>query len=315
MSKNNYNPAGCEHKLPNGFGAWVFQSEETGSGEDYNYSVHVVVCRLCGTIRVAGFRQDNKGKLNRFSEMFDIHATDAIDAIVKYANYIHEEEVWCRRKEAQTGAVWVKGGPTEQKKHFARVPSCLDDNVIYPAIIIPIKDSESWWAVGDQFKFTIHRNKIIEYLDESGTAATGVVWIKGEYDRLYDQLKVNSKKRIACFVDYEFKYGDNKTHVCRDICTIIGERMEFVSRGHGYGSVEFMPGDEKTNFIGLCTEMNVEWLCEGPAAVREEDAVGFAEWLDKERNEKRPNWSDMKIWGKANAFAQLYELFKQQKDQ
>lgn len=96
MEKQNYSPATCEHKLPNGFGAWMFHSGSSGSGPDLYYDVHVSVCRLCGTIRVGGFRQDKAGKLNRFSEELSIHAAEAIDAMIKYANYIHGEEVWGR---------------------------------------------------------------------------------------------------------------------------------------------------------------------------------------------------------------------------
>lgn len=105
--ESNYQPAGCEHKLPSGLSAWVFQSEESGSGPDMYFDVHVCVCRLCGSVRVGGFRQDKEGKLNRFSEEIDLHAAEAIDAIVKYANYIHGEKVW-GRLNAQAGAKWVK---------------------------------------------------------------------------------------------------------------------------------------------------------------------------------------------------------------
>lgn len=89
--------------------------------------------------------------------------------------------------------------------------------------------------------------------------AGGAAWLKGEYSRLYDQLKADPKQRIVGFVDYN-RFGNNE--VFRDICTIRGETMEFVSRGHGYGSSRFMSGNEKELFISLCESINVEWLDE-----------------------------------------------------
>lgn len=57
-------------------------------------------------------------------------------------------------------------------------------------------------------------------------------------------------------------FHENPAKISRDICTIRGETMEFVSRGHGYGSVDHIDGDNKENFIKLCEEMRVEWLDE-----------------------------------------------------
>jgi hypothetical protein len=99
-------------------------------------------------------------------------------------------------------------------------------------------------------------NKTTERLFERDNPQQAV-WVKGEYDRLYDQLKALPEKRIVAFIDNTaFK------NVQRDITTIRGETMEFVSRGHGYGGVQYMQGDEKNNFIGLCEHFNVEWLDE-----------------------------------------------------
>jgi hypothetical protein len=94
-----YEPAICVHKLPNGFSSWAFQSEESGSGPNFYHDVSVCVCSQCGTIRVAGFRQGKDGNMNRFTEEINIHCAIAIDAIIKYANYIHGGEVWARSKQ------------------------------------------------------------------------------------------------------------------------------------------------------------------------------------------------------------------------
>lgn len=99
----------------------------------------------------------------------------------------------------------------------------------------------------------------------------GAVWVKGDYDRLYDQLKADVNCRIVCYVDYNTrsKNPDGSPYILRDICSIWGENMEFGSRGIGYGSVRFIPGDYKENFIELCKQMNVEWLDESGTANNE----------------------------------------------
>lgn len=103
----------------------------------------------------------------------------------------------------------------------------------------------------------------------------GAVWVKGEYDRLYDQLKADVNCRIVCYIDYNTrtKNPDGSPYVLRDICSIWGENMEFGSRGIGYGSVRFMPGDYKENFIELCKQMNVEWLDESSTAAIQYESV------------------------------------------
>jgi hypothetical protein len=89
----------------------------------------------------------------------------------------------------------------------------------------------------------------------------GAVWVTGQYDRLYEQLRAEPTKRIACFVDYNW-YRENPAKIARDICTIRGETMEFISRGVGYGSADAADGDEKGDFIQLCELMHVQWLDE-----------------------------------------------------
>jgi hypothetical protein len=86
-------------------------------------------------------------------------------------------------------------------------------------------------------------------------AQSGAVWVKGEYDWLYDQLKAEPEKNIVAYIDYSFLNG----RAYRDIKTIRGSTMEFVSRGHGYGLGMDV---DKQRFILLCLEKNVEWLDE-----------------------------------------------------
>lgn len=44
-----------------------------------------------------------------------------------------------------------------------------------------------------------------------------------------------------------------------------------------------------------------------------QEVKAFAEWLDKQRNEKTCVWSDMKIWGKEDALLRCLDLYQQQK--
>lgn len=101
-------------------------------------------------------------------------------------------------------------------------------------------------------------NEAIEFFRKESAGASAV-WVKGQYDKLYDQ--VTSGKRTVCYVDYRWDWED-RSKVLRDICTIHPITMEFGARGIGYGSVRFMEGDHKENFIQLCEKMNVEWLHE-----------------------------------------------------
>ena len=91
-----YNPIMCEHKLPNGLTAWHFQSEEQSNlGGANKVSIHV--CALCGEISIGGFRPSkNEKHTNSFHETFDICHPDAIDAIIKRANFYNEKAKWGR---------------------------------------------------------------------------------------------------------------------------------------------------------------------------------------------------------------------------
>jgi hypothetical protein len=110
------------------------------------------------------------------------------------------------------------------------------------------------WANIDSKSFEYRKQIIAQYLKEN--PPLGAVWVQGDYDRLYDQVK--SGKRTVCYVDYN-RFSET---VYRDICTIKAETMEFTSRGVGYGGVAHLEGATKDDFIQLCKEMNVEWLDE-----------------------------------------------------
>lgn len=195
--ENSYQPAGCEHKLPNGLSAWVFQSEESGSGPNMYFDVHVCVCKLCGTVRVGGFRQDSQGKLNKFSEEIDLHAAEAIDAIVKYANYIHGEEVWGRLK-AQPAPRWVKGTrdfPIKKPVIAKKFISYLNKEVVGTAssatgemICFDWGVSSVCLAIGHEVLNDLY------WLDEQPAAAREGDWIS-----VYDQLPEEGG-RYWCYV-------------------------------------------------------------------------------------------------------------------
>lgn len=93
----------------------------------------------------------------------------------------------------------------------------------------------------------------------------GAVWLTGQYDRLYDQLKAEPERKVVCWVDYSWNFKDANPTKFRDICTVRGEKLEFVSRGHGYGGADMMIGwdDEKKYFLEECERLYVQWLDEG----------------------------------------------------
>lgn len=112
MSDNQYNPVACEHKLPTGLTAWSFQSEEQSNVNGAN-KVSIHVCLLCGEISIGGYRPSKDEKhVNTFHETFNIYHPDAIDAIIKQANFYNEEAKWERLHPSESAgvcAVWVKG--------------------------------------------------------------------------------------------------------------------------------------------------------------------------------------------------------------
>lgn len=116
-----------------------------------------------------------------------------------------------------------------------------------------------------------------EAAKEAGESA---VWVKGNYERLYNQIK--GGKRTVCYIDHPRFFQQ------RDICTIKPNSpdMEFSSRGHGYGGINDPGycGSEIERFIQLCRGLNAEWLDEsGLASSREREvAIAFAEWISQE---------------------------------
>lgn len=107
---SEYNPINCDHKLPNGFTAWQFQSEEQSNLNGGPNKVAVYVCLNCGEISIGGYRTGADGSHNSFDEHFSICSPDAIDAIIKQANFYNEEVKWGRVNEgppAPHGVVWV----------------------------------------------------------------------------------------------------------------------------------------------------------------------------------------------------------------
>lgn len=91
-----YDPINCEHKLPTGLTAWQFQSEEQSNLNGGPNKVAIFVCIECGEISIGGYRTGVTGDHNSFDEHFNITYPDAIDAIIKQANYFNEQVKWGR---------------------------------------------------------------------------------------------------------------------------------------------------------------------------------------------------------------------------
>lgn len=90
------------------------------------------------------------------------------------------------------------------------------------------------------------------------------VWVKDEYERLFEQLKAEPERKIVCWVNYQWRVTGEKGDILRDICSIMGKVMGFNARGIGYGGTETMNGleGEKQEFLEECERLNVEWLDE-----------------------------------------------------
>jgi hypothetical protein len=110
---------------------------------------------------------------------------------------------------------------------------------------------------------------------------TGAIWQQGEYDRLYDQLKADPERKIACWVDYTFKGELDYAPNLRDICSIFGKWLHFSSRGHTYGGAGtlLLGENEKEYFISECGRLNVAWLDESGETVQQlSEKVDMAHW-------------------------------------
>lgn len=116
-------------------------------------------------------------------------------------------EVW---ESSRQGAGWVKGAPKERKHYFGKVQSVLFDDKTYDAVIYPITDSDHWWAVGKDFKFSVHKDKIVAHLDESPAAAREedavefAEWLNNNY------ISIESKDGKPVYVEYSPQEYDRK---------------------------------------------------------------------------------------------------------
>jgi hypothetical protein len=155
---------------------------------------------------------------------------------------------------------------------------------------------------------------------------TGAVWVKGEYERLYDRLKAGVERPIPCFVNYNWDRKD-KTKIMRDICTVRTDFMDFSARGIGYGGASHViPESEREEFLEECERLSVEWLDESgesPTAAGDgKEAIEFADWINRQGLEAR--YSDdgkSKCWfdyrGRFHTSypttAQLYDIYQREK--
>ena len=113
--------------------------------------------------------EDIKTELKKWlSGWADKSAYELLDFIDK--NYMLSAKTDSRNAGS---AVWVKGAPKEPGQYLARVPSIIEDDVVYDAVIWPTQKADYWYAAGNGFNFTVHKDKIIERLDESGQSKEG----------------------------------------------------------------------------------------------------------------------------------------------
>lgn len=138
----------------------------------------------------------------------------------------------------------------------------------YPIGIEPqeVWDEFSEYVDDDSDSFSLYAGRsvmlydsFVRALSKMQPAPAGAVWVTGQYDRLYDRLKAEPEKPFICWKNHNYYVSD------RGICSIKGNRMEFVSHDTVYGSIAFITGNEKENFISLCKIFNIEWLDESGA--------------------------------------------------
>lgn len=188
----------------------------------------------------------------------------------KYDNILATED----GHESQTENVWQSGFAaghdvaTEKYSQMKERAEKMEQGIEYAKIrlkaLLPADEKQ----VAFIFEKVTEALAWKEEQKEVPATQKGAIWITGQYDRLYDQLKAEPERRIVCYVDYKWRWrNDDKTDsegVYRDICTIRGERMEFSSRGNGYGGADLMLGwyDEKIYFLQECEKLHVQWLDE-----------------------------------------------------
>jgi hypothetical protein len=124
--------------------------------------------------------------------------------------------------------------------------------------------------------------------------AGGAAWIKAN-ERFPVKKQVIAKK----FISYL------NTEVVGKASSATGEMICF---DWGVSSICLAIGHDELN--------DLEWLDESPneqpVEQKENDAVAFAEWLDKQRNNNSPLWRDEAIWGKENPYIIVYNEYQKQ---
>src|SRR5690242_457407 len=111
----------------------------------------------------------------------------------------------------------------------------------YELVFIPCEENDPR-AVGG---YTSYDGQSLCHVREGHVPVQqGAIWVKGDYDRLYDQLKAEPERKIACWVNYEWRYKNETSEILREICAIMGKVMGFNARGIGYGGAETMIGSE-----------------------------------------------------------------------
>ncbi len=147
----------------------------------------------------------------------------------------------------------------EREKLIAIIDKAIDEHQTLCAEIIADAILEATQPI-----LTDEDVKAWEDMKKEERKQKGAVWVRGEYDRLYEQLKANPERKIVCWVNYTWRMKNEQGETLRDICSIMGRVMGFNARGVGYGGSELWIGrdDERNVFIEECERLNVEWLDE-----------------------------------------------------
>lgn len=240
MSDNQYNPVACEHKLPNGFSAWQFQSEEQSNlGGQNKVSIHV--CLLCGEISIGGYRPSkDETRTNSFHEVFHICHPDAIDAIIKQANYYNE------------GVKWGRVNPSESTEVPPMRPEDHEQVEINKAAGMP--DYEASFKSG----YTAGRDAGYKKGEREG----GAVWVKAT-ERLPAQGGIDNKVIVRGLLN-EQGYA-NHHFVAYGFRNFSKVKQEMYFE---YGSKSFL-----TNDVEWLDESGTA------AGSGKEEAVKFVEWV------------------------------------
>lgn len=187
------------------------------------------------------------------------------------------------------GAVWVKANikPTVLlKSYYCRLKSNIDGHLFGKIVLITL---DGQWQTDWE---------VVEWLDESGTAAN-------ELPAFWDVAKA-----FKWAAEYRDEIGGHLT-LYNDQWTLISEDED----GNENETEDLTPGNVAELYClqnGFTKEID-----ESPAAAREEDAVSFADWAN---SNYLKCGSEMKWMARISnshemfTTAQLYELFKQQKE-